>query len=106
MSANVTSEKSLGRLLASQCDTSEVLGGARKRLGVVGEAREEELPAAGDLCGVAVRLGHPWHRLDQVVLEWGDVQSRSSICAMEYKTIPKVTFTKHRQFYDHLNRTD
>ena len=39
-------------------------------------------------CSVAVRLGHPWRRLDQVVLEWGDVQSRSSICAMKYKSFP------------------
>ena len=53
----VTSKKSLGGLLASQCDTKEILGGAQKRLGVVGEAGEEELPAAGDLSGVAVRLG-------------------------------------------------
>ena len=55
--ANVTPKNSLGRLLASQCDTKEILGGARKRLGVGGEAREEVLPAAGDLCSVAVRLG-------------------------------------------------
>ena len=72
--------KSKGGLLASQCDTEEVLGGARKRLGVVGEAGEEELPAAGDICGVAVRRGHPWSRLDQLVLEWGDVQSRVNLC--------------------------
>ena len=32
--ANVTPIKSRGGLLASQCDTSEVLGGARKSLGV------------------------------------------------------------------------
>ena len=56
-SANVTSKKSLGGLLASQCDTKEVLGGAWKCHGVLGEASEEELLAAGDLCGVAVRLG-------------------------------------------------
>ena len=43
-----------GGLLTSQCDTNEVLGGARERLGVVGEAGEEELAAAGDLSGVAV----------------------------------------------------
>ena len=31
----------------------------------------------GALCGVAVQLGdvrHPWRPLDQVILEWGDVQ--------------------------------
>ena len=71
----------LGGLLVSQCHIKEVLGGARERHGVVDDAGEEVLPAAGDLCGVAVRLGHPWRRLNQVVLEWGDVQSRS-ICAM------------------------
>ena len=39
----------------------------------------EEVPlsAGGLVCGVAVHLGdvrHPWRPLDQVVLEWGDVQ--------------------------------
>ena len=68
---NVTSKKSLGGLLASQCDTNEVLGGARKRLGVAGE---EVSCQQGALCGVAIQLGHPWTRLDQVVLEWGYVQ--------------------------------
>ena len=71
----------LGGPLASQCHIEEILGGTRERRGVVDEAGEEDLPAAGDLCGVAVRLGHPWRHLDQVVLEWGDVQSRS-ICAI------------------------
>ena len=52
--ANATSKKSLGGLLASQCDTEEVLGRAREHLRVVGEAGEEELPAAGDLSSVAV----------------------------------------------------
>ena len=59
----------------------EAVGDAQVRRGVAVDAGEEDLPAAGDLCGVAVRLGHPWRRLDQVVLEWGDVQSRS-ICAI------------------------
>ena len=71
----------LGRLLASQCHIKEILGGAQEHHGVADEAGEEVLLAAGDLCGVAVRLGHPWRRLNQVVLEWGDVQSRS-ICAI------------------------
>ena len=53
------------------------VGDAQERCGVAEEAGEEDLPAAGDLCGVAVRLGHPWRHLDQVVLEWGNVQSRS-----------------------------
>ena len=41
-----------------------------------GEAEEamRVLLAAEDLCGVAVQLGLPWRRLDQVILEWGDVQ--------------------------------
>ena len=43
--ANVTSEKSRGGLLTSQCDTSDVLGGARERLGV--GAREEVLVNRG-----------------------------------------------------------
>ena len=62
----------------------EAVGNAQVRRGVADEGGEEDLPAAGDLCGVrsvAVRLGHPWRRLDQVVLEWGNVQSRS-ICAI------------------------
>ena len=63
----------------------QAVGGAQERHGVADEAGEEDLPAAGDLCGVAVRLGHPWRRLDQVVLEWGDVQSWS-ICAMQFKS--------------------
>ena len=68
----------------------EAVGAAQEHHGVAEEAGEEDLPAAGDLCGVAVRLGHPWRRLDQVVLEWGDVQSRS-ICAIEYKNNSVVT---------------
>ena len=75
--ANVTPMKSKGGLLASQCDTEEVLGKARKRLGV---AREEVSCQQGALCGVAVQLGHPWHRLDQVVLEWGDVHVLADLC--------------------------
>ena len=71
----------LGGLLASQCHIKEILGRAQECHGVADEAGEEVLLAAGDLCGVAVRLGHPWRRLNQVVLEWGDVQSRS-ICAI------------------------
>ena len=71
----------LGGLLASQCHIKEILGGAQECHGVADEAREEDLPAARDLCSVAVRLGLPRRRLDQVVLEWGAVQSWS-ICAM------------------------
>ena len=65
----------------------EAVGAAQERHGVAEEAGEEDLPAAGDLCGVAVRLGLPRRGLDQVVLEWGAVQSRS-ICAMYYLTFP------------------
>ena len=61
----------------------EAVGDAQDRHGEAEEA-VRVLPAAGDLCGVAVRLGLPWRRLDQVVLEWGRVQSRS-ICAIKYK---------------------
>ena len=61
----------------------DAIGGAQERPGVVDEAVEEDLLAVGDLCGVAVQLGLPRRRLDQVVLELGNVQSRSlSICAM------------------------
>ena len=59
----------------------EAVGDAQERRGVADEAGEDDLLAAGDLCGVAVRLGLPRRRLDQVVLDWGAVQSRS-ICAM------------------------
>ena len=44
----------LGGLLVSQCHIQEVLGGARECHGVVDDAGEEVLLAAGDLCGVAV----------------------------------------------------
>ena len=71
----------------SQCDTNEVLSGTQKRLGVAGE---EVSCQQGALCGVAVQLEHPWRHLDQVVLEWGDVQSWS-ICAIEYKNNSVVT---------------
>ena len=64
----------------------EAVGDPQECHGVAEEAGEEVLPAEGDLCGVAVRLGHPWRRLNQVVLEWGDVQSRS-ICAIKYKPV-------------------
>ena len=84
----------LGGLFVSQFHIKEILGGTQEQCGVVDEAREEDLPAAGDLCGVAVRLGHPWRCLDQVVLEWGDVQSWSlSICAKYYISFPNY---KHR----------
>ena len=85
----------LGGLLASQCHIKEILGGAQECHGVA-DAREEVLLAAGDLCGVAVRLGHPWRRLNQVVLEWGDVQSRSlSICAININRFLIISTDKY-----------
>ena len=49
----------------------------------------------GALCGVAVQLGHPWRRLDQVVLEWGDVHVIVDLCK-KYKSFSLITGTdKH-----------
>ena len=97
----------------SQCYTNEVLGGARKHLGVAGE---EVSYQQGALCGVAIQLGdvrHPWRPLDQVVLEWADVQLISSVrrsvqrSIKQFLAIAQINITRKR--FDNsniLNRTN
>ena len=75
--ANVTPMKSKGGLLASQCDTEEVLGGARKRLGAVGEPGEEVLQPAGGSMRCSCLTWTPrsfWN---------GAMSTHQSICAKE-----------------------
>ena len=71
--------KSQSGLLAGQCDTNDVLGGARERLGV--GAREEVL-----VCGVAVCLGLPGGRSGMGRCP----RYRQAICAREYKSTPNT----------------
>ena len=68
----------------------------------------------GALCGVAVQLGdvrHPWRPLNQVVLEWGDVQLVSSRSVQrsikQFLAIAQINITRKR--FDNsniLNRTN